>query len=106
MEPDAQPESDSAASWRAGMSPSSSLLLALHVRGGVTEVAMQSTGQYQWGGAGGTQRLSRARSRVPMWVRQDGLKVGCMGCPSHVSSPKCGEVEVCGKRNARGGVDT
>ena len=52
MEPDDQPESDNAASWRAGMSPSSSLRLALHVRGGVTEVAMQSTGQCQWGSVG------------------------------------------------------
>ena len=41
MEPDTQPESDSVASWRAGMSPSSSLLLALHGCGGVTEVDMQ-----------------------------------------------------------------
>ena len=36
---DDQPGSDGVASWRAGMSPSSSLLLVLHVRGGATEVA-------------------------------------------------------------------
>ena len=42
MEPDAQPESDGAPSWRAGMSPSSSLPFVLHVQGDRTTVAMQS----------------------------------------------------------------
>ena len=53
MEPDARPESDGAPSWRAGMSPSSSLKFVLHVQRDVTTVAMQSidTGSGCWQGA-------------------------------------------------------
>ena len=40
MKQDVQPGSDSVASRRAGMSPSSSLLFVLHVHGVVTEGSM------------------------------------------------------------------
>ena len=48
MEPNTQPESDGATSWRACMSRSSSLMFVLHVHRGVIGVVMRSTSQCQW----------------------------------------------------------
>ena len=66
IEPDAQPGSDGAESWHDGMSPSSSLLLVLHVRGGVTEVAME----------GVALTVLCGRGRAPLPNPQQGAAAG------------------------------
>ena len=62
MEQDAQPGLDGAESWYAGMSPSPSPLLVLHVHRGVTEVAMEGGVLTVLCGRGG----ARSRARLPV----------------------------------------
>ena len=75
MEPDVQPESDGAPSWRASMSPSSSLPFVLHVQGDGTTVVMQSI---DTGRCSRAQSLFRACSRAPLQVAQGGRTTSSM----------------------------
>ena len=72
MEPEVQPESDDMMSWSTGMSPSSSLMFVLHVRGVVIEVVMQPKESCQPYSAGRAGRLSLERSRERLLVGQGG----------------------------------